>query len=298
MLPKVFAIYHRSTETFQVLQTELDADGSIARLKNWSRPSLRDWSSTPVEKRDELVKWSKGHEWFRDGAFFGVLRAEGEGGSDGEVAAALGYPPAEAGEWYVCKTNKALSDSDPPIYKDRIHGKNYHFWFLNHMLVWSNYKVYRSRRDASKEAWMKSPMIPVLEFATKQLYPRTNTGFYTYWSETTKDEVETVSEAGRDRFAASGQMDDSMMEHIDPRYLRIRTPSPREEDMEEGEVCCESKARQRGRSRGFSDMADSVDEHIEGLCGSKTFTQQASIVVLLMFIGLWSGSVLISSLSH
>jgi hypothetical protein len=38
-------------------------------------------------------------------------------------------------------------------------------------------------------------------------------------------------------------------------------------------------------------MAESVDEQIEGLCGGNNFTQQASIVVLLLLFALWSGSV-------
>lgn len=254
MLPKVFAVYHPSMETFQILQTETLNDGSILRLKNWSRPSLRDWSTTPVDEKIELMRWNKGQEW------------------------------------YVCKTNKALSDSNPILYKDTIHGKSYHFWFLNHMLVWSNYAVYRERYHGDrKEEWMSSPMIPVLEFATKQVYPRTNTGFYTYWSDTSREAIEAVSEAGREVFRNSGQIDDSASEQIDPRYLRIKTPSPRDDDWESSEDCCESEARKRGR--GFSDMADSVDEKIEELCGGKTFTQHASIVILLVLFGLWSASV-------
>jgi hypothetical protein len=258
MLPKVFAIYHPSTETFQVLQTDTDELDCILRLKNWSRPSLQDWGTTPAEDKSELIRWSKGQEW------------------------------------YVCKTNKAMSDASPPIYKDTIHGKQYHFWFLNHMLVWSNYAVYRGRHAETKDEWMKSPMIPVLEFATKQVYPRTNTGFYTFWSETTKENVEEASEAGREQFRNSGQMEDH--HHVDPRYLRIRTPSPRDEDWESSEDCCDSEARKRGR--GFSNMADSVDEHVEGLCSRKTMTQQLSTVVLLLVVGLWSGSVLMTTLGR
>jgi hypothetical protein len=253
MLPKVFAVYHASTETFQVLQTETQEDGTIVRLKNWARPNLKDWATTPVEKRTDLLRWSKSQEW------------------------------------YVCKTHKSLSDTKPPIYKDVIHDKTYHFWFLNHMLVWSDYGVYRKRHEETKDEWMKSPMIPVLEFATKQMYPRTNTGFYTFWSETTKDDVESVSEAGREEFRNSGQMDDSTNEHIDPRYLRIRTPSPRDEDSMSSDDCCHSESKKRGR--GFSDMADSVDEQIEGHCGGQKFTQKVSIGTLLVFFSLWSVSV-------
>jgi hypothetical protein len=260
MLPNVFAVYHPSMETFHVLQTERLEDGTIVRLKNWSRPSLRDWASTSAENKSDLLRFSKGQEW------------------------------------YVCKSNRALSDTVPPIYKDTIHGKEYHFWFLNHMLVWSNYAMYRGRHGDSKDEWMKSPMIPVLEFYTKQVYPRTNTGFYTFWSETTKEEVEAASEAGRDQFRNSYQMEDSVVDHIDPRYLRIRTPSPRDEDWQSSEECCESEARKRGRY--FSDAAESIDEQLEGLVGGTTFTQQVSIVVLLLFVGLWSGSVLMTTVGR
>ena len=258
MLPNVFAVYHPSTETFQVLQTETLEDGTIVRLKNWARPSLRDWATTPDEEKTELMKWSKGQEW------------------------------------YVCKTNKALTDSTPPIYKDTIHDKSYHFWFLNHMLVWSSYELYRSRHGESKGEWMKSPMIPVLEFATKQIYPRTNTGFYTYWSETNREAVEAVSEAGREQFRASGQMEEQ--DHIDPRYLRIRTPSPRDEDWESSEDCCDSETKKRGR--GFSTAADDIDKQLEGVCGGKNFTQRVSLGVLMCLFCLWSGSVLMTTVGH
>lgn len=247
MLPKVFAIYHPSTETFQVLQTDVEENGSIARLKNWSRPSLRDWSLTATSEKADLMRWGRGVEW------------------------------------YVCKTNKALSDADPPIYKQTIHDKTYHFWFLNHMLVWSDHATYRSRHGETKEAWMKSPMIPVLEFATKQIYPRTNTGFYTYWSETNSEAIEAASEVGREAFQNSGQMEEH--DHVDPRYLRIRTPSPRDDDWDSSEDCCHSEARKRGR--GFSDATDSIDDQINALCSSQRF---ATMILGGLFC-LWFGSV-------
>lgn len=260
MLPKVFAIYHPSTETFQVLQTETLENGSILRLKNWARPSLRDWGTTPAEDKVELMRWSNGQEW------------------------------------YVCKTNKALADLEPQLYSDTIHGKKYHFWFLNHMLIWSNYAVYRERHSLGKDQWMKSPMIPVLEFATKQIYPRTNTGFYTFWSETTKEDVEAASITGRETFLTSGQMEDIANTHVDPRYLRIKTPSPREEeeDWESSENCCHSEAKKRGR--GFSDAADSIDEEIDTYCGGKNFTQRVSLAVLVSLLSLWSLSVAVSTM--
>ena len=254
MLPKVFAVYHPSTETFQILQTETLEDGSIVRLKNWSRPSRGNYDTTA----DELLRFSKGNEWC------------------------------------VCKTNKDLSESELPIYKETLHGKDYNFWFLNHMLVWTNYNIYVDRHGRTKEDWMKSPMIPVVEFYTKQVYPRTNTGFYVHWSETTKDAIEAISAAGRQKCIEHGLTE--AYDHIDPRYLRIRTPSPRDEDLMSSDDCCESDAGKRGR--GFSDMADSVDEHIEGLCAGKTFTQQFSMCILLLFVGLWVGSVATTTLHH
>ena len=257
MLPKVFAIYHSSTETFQVLQTETLEDGSIARLKNWARPSLRDWSTTAAEDKAELMRWSKGQEW------------------------------------YVCKTNRALAEVEPQIYTETIHGKQYRFWFLNHMLVWSNHLVYRGRHGETKSEWMKSPMIPVVEFATKQIYPRTNTSFYTFWSETTKEDVEEASIAvwGHESFRELGVVEH---DHIDPRYLRIKTPSPRDDDWMTSEDCCHSEAKKRGR--GFSDAAEEIEEEVVNYCGGKNFTQRASIAVLITLLGLWSASVAVSVL--
>jgi hypothetical protein len=57
MLPKVFAIYRREEETFQLIQTEMNAAGEIQRLKGW-RP--------PLEEKDVSADsfWDLGSEWY------------------------------------------------------------------------------------------------------------------------------------------------------------------------------------------------------------------------------------------
>ncbi len=257
MLPKIFAVYHPSTETFQILQTEILEDGTVSRLKCWARPSLRDWSTTSDEEKIDLLKWGNGQEW------------------------------------YVCKTNRALSDTHPTIYQTQIHGKSYSFWFLNHMLIWSNYAVYRERHGAGRESWMNSPMIPVVEFQTKQLYPRTQTGMYTYWSETSKEDLEVVSVAARAQIRDSGQMEESIHEHVDPRYLRIRTPSPREEDWQTPSECCKSNSKHRGR--GFSDTTEQVYENLGSSHRGASCTETASLVLLLGLVCMWGTTLVLLS---
>jgi hypothetical protein len=57
MLPKVFAIYRQETETFQYIQTELDDDGNIRRLKGWRPPTQEDDAGNDSY-------WSLGQEWY------------------------------------------------------------------------------------------------------------------------------------------------------------------------------------------------------------------------------------------
>jgi hypothetical protein len=63
MLPKIFAIYRQETETFQLMQAELDEEGEIHRLKGW-RP--------PMEETDtgNDSTWSLGQEWYVDSTVY------------------------------------------------------------------------------------------------------------------------------------------------------------------------------------------------------------------------------------
>lgn len=57
MLPKVFAIYRREEETFQLIQTETNEEGEIQRLKGW-RPPIEN------EDADTNPSWDLGTEWY------------------------------------------------------------------------------------------------------------------------------------------------------------------------------------------------------------------------------------------
>jgi hypothetical protein len=61
MLPKVFAIYRRDEETFQLIQTERNEAGEIQRLKGWARPEADSWNGISEREKD---LWFMGAEWY------------------------------------------------------------------------------------------------------------------------------------------------------------------------------------------------------------------------------------------
>lgn len=186
--------------------------------------------------------------------------------------------------WCATKTNKALSDVEPKLYKEIIHKQEYTFWFLNHMLLWTTYDIYADRYGKTLSAWMECPMVPVLEFGTKQIYPRTECNVMSLWAETSPDEVEEMSDRGRTAYRTSlAESVATWDDHVDPRFLRIRTPTPRAEEFE--------LTPKPYRRRGFSEMSESLDSQIEALCAPKGLPQTLAIASVAFLFGLWSFSV-------
>lgn len=195
-LPKVFAIYRAETETFQILQPDVASDGSILRLKNWARPDIRTYTHASPAERDELTKWFRGQEW------------------------------------YVVP-----SSADPKpviIHKVMIHDQAYAWWFCRHMLVWSDYQTHGGRRGPTANEWKQSPSIPIIQFNTKLIYPRTNLAMYPRWTDTTPEELKTMTQKGQTEFQVVGM--NLADEWFDPSTLRIRTPPPQEDEASASET--------------------------------------------------------------
>lgn len=195
-LPKVFAIYRAETETLQILQPDIGSDGSILRLKNWARPDIRTYTHASPLERDDLSKWFRGQEW------------------------------------YVVP-----SSSDPKpimIHKAIIHEQAYAWWFCRHMLVWSDYQTYGGRRGPTSNEWKQSPSIPIIQFNTKLIYPRTNLAMYPRWTDTTPEALKVMTQKGQTEFQVVGM--NLADEWFDPSALRIRTPPPQDDETSASET--------------------------------------------------------------
>ena len=189
-LPNVFAIYRAETETFQILQPDVASDGSILRLKNWARPDICDYNRASLLERGELTKWFRGQEWY-------VVPSSSEG--------------------------KSMS-----IHKTLIHEQTYAWWFCRHMLVWSDYAIHGGRRGPTATEWKQSPSIPIIQFNTKLIYPRTNLAMYPRWTDASPDSLKEMTQKGHTEFQVIGMnLADTS---FDPRTLRIRTPTPYDDE--------------------------------------------------------------------
>ncbi len=194
--PKVFAIYRAETETFQILQPDIGSDGTILRLKNWARPDIRDYNHAAPGEREELTKWFRGQEW------------------------------------YVVP-----SSTDPKpivIHKVMIHDQVYAWWFCRHMLIWSDYMTHATRRGPSANEWKQSPSIPIIQFNTKLIYPRTILAMYPRWTDTKPEALVEMTRRGQTEFQEVGM--NLADEFFDTSALRIRTPPPLEDDTSASET--------------------------------------------------------------
>ena len=63
MLPPVFAVYNKSSESFSLLQI-VEEDGKIKRLKQWSRPDYAVWKAADDDEKIRLMPWMTGQEWY------------------------------------------------------------------------------------------------------------------------------------------------------------------------------------------------------------------------------------------
>ena len=198
-LPAVFAIYRAETETFQLLQPEVNSENTeIRRLKNWARPDGASWREASEEDRETMLPWFHGQEW------------------------------------YVVPTPKAGTQEPTRFYRVTIHNKEYTWWFMNYKLVWSNSITYHHRHNEGRNAWFHSPRVYVVEFNTKLIYPRTNVSFYPRWSNTTVKMLHDERSKTWYEYNEYGALKPLTMDNIKPisswQPLRIRTPTPTEDN--------------------------------------------------------------------
>lgn len=194
-LPPIFAIFRPEQETFQLLQPELDEKGNCLRLKNWARPDIKGWRESSEDEQDDMIPWFRGQEW------------------------------------YVIPVEPSNKLHPIHVYTTQIHGKDYMWWSLRHKLVWSNFMTHHHRRTLLTEEWLKSPIVPILEFQTRQIYPRTNVSFYPRWCDCVPIELGIVSKQGWSKF----QRLSKHHEIDDVSQLRIKTPPAKDEDTSDEE---------------------------------------------------------------
>jgi hypothetical protein len=239
VVPKVFAIYKPKDEKFQLLQTVLDEEGTILKLKPWAPPDLVGWNVWTEERKAARDRWIVGTDW------------------------------------YVEPLSKNPDIDTLCVYKTRVNGKHQYWWPLPYGLVWSNHGVYRTRDGMGKNSWDDCPCIPVLEFSSKQLYPRADTGFYTCWGSVQEDTFKKIAQAVRDNYLEYKDMMESSHAHVDPKELRITTPKAAYDDDDHTSDHEPSHGRVRGYSKGYvdemEDVAAPVCSHV-ALTAVLTFT--------------------------
>lgn len=204
-LPSVFAIYRPETETFQLLQPDINLNGSVIGLKNWALPDTAEWKKASVTEQKQMLPWFRGQEWY-------ALPIQGAG-----------------------------SQEPIPIYTSTIHSQPYQWWSLRHKLVWSNYLTFGKRNGILAHEWNVAPSVMLIDFHTKLIYPRATIGFYPRWTDTTlqilMDEVQNGwSSAYAQTQTQSQTQTQANMKYLNERVnvsmLRIKTPPARDSDDE------------------------------------------------------------------
>ncbi len=253
VVPKVFAIYKPKDEKFQLLQTVLNKDGSLLKLKPWAPPDLFGWNVWTEERKAAMDRWIVGTEW------------------------------------YVEPLTNTPDMNKTCVYKTRVNEKYHYWWRLPYRLVWSNHVVYRTRDGVGKNSWDDCPSIPVLEFSSKQLYPRADTGFYTCWASVKEDTFKKIAQVVRENYLEYKDMMEISHEHVDPKDLRIATPKANYEDDEHTSDHEPSHGRARVYSKGY---VDEMDELAAPVCSHFALT-----AVLTFTLGLY-GFLLAHSLGY
>jgi hypothetical protein len=232
--PRVFAVYRPATETFLLLQPELDEKGAITRLKQWAPPNIKDIPAMPEDVRDQFASWLNGNEWYV--------------------------------ESFENETEKLkFHDVD-------IHDQIYKWCHTGYKLVWSNYHVHSRRNSLGSQVWNSSPSVPILDFSSRHIYPRTYSIFYPRWVSVKTSELNETLQRSRD-------IVHRMEEEIDYKNLRIRTPKPDSED--------EYSSDDSSRLRGMSDLEDEIRKSAGNKCLALILvtTLLGSLVGMYGFIG-------------
>lgn len=161
-LPKVFAIYRRESETFQLLTYDSDENGNILRLKNWSRPH-NPHGIRVGEEDSEATRWYIGTEWYVEPT------------SDNDETLHPIQMHDKEYQWWSLQHKLVWSS----------------------YMVYHN----RHDMEHAQDAWANAPQIPVLEFSSRHIYPRMDVlGFYPRWASANPQDIELESDRGRARY--------------------------------------------------------------------------------------------------
>jgi hypothetical protein len=253
----VFAAYFRETDQFQLFQLDKDEFGKYARIKNYAQPDLSKWNMMKASDKKRLEPWKAGQEW------------------------------------YLVPNETTMSNkSDLKVNQITIHNQTYYWWQLNCNLVWSNYQMFTRRSSSSSNSWTTCPLVPVLEFNSKLIYPRTEARFYARCPILSTNELFKESERGRSKVQEmmgllAGSPKEKEQETIPERpVLSIRTPRVEEEHLL-SDTDAENEGRAHGRIRLDSNgyIIDQFDDNY------MIFSRCLVIFMILMAIGVYGFSI-------
>jgi hypothetical protein len=153
-------------------------------------------------------------------------------------------------EWYV-EPNE-FGEEKLQIQNVEIHEQLYNWCNTGYRLVWSNYAVHSRRNTLGAQVWNSSPTIPVLEFSSRQIFPRMYSPFYPRWVSVKPTELAETCNKARELFAKN---EDSLVY----KNLRIRTPKPEDDDTDDEDY---DGRRLRGRASSIhDDLSESAGAH-------------------------------------
>jgi hypothetical protein len=250
----VFAAYFKESDQFQLFQLDKDEFGKYSRIKNYAKPDVSKWNTMKSSEKKLLEHWKAGQEWY-------VVPNEKPGTKE-------------------IKVNQIT-----------IHNQTYTWWSLNYTLVWSNYQIY-SNRNRNTTAWQLCPTIPILEFNSKLIYPRTDAKFYANCPAILMSELFKESELGRKKAQElmgllAGSPKEKEQEPIPEKpVLSIRTPRV-EEDHLLSDTDAENEGRAHGRIRLDSNgyIIDQFDDNY------MMFSKCLVIFMILMAFGVYGYSI-------
>jgi hypothetical protein len=245
-LPSVFAIYRPETETFQLLQPDIDLTGSVIGLKNWALPGTVEWKKASLAEQKQMLPWFRGQEW------------------------------------YALPTLGAGSDEPIQIYTSTIHSQPYQWWSLRHKLVWSNYLTFGKRNGILAHEWNVAPSVILIDFHTKLIYPRAMIGFYPRWTDTTPQILMNEVRHGLSAVAPTQATTEAVNERANISMLRIKTPPARDSD-DEFETNTEERI-QRAPRHGIMQQYDEL--RIVNAIQKEGMIHKYLSVSIIIFMGL------------
>lgn len=203
MLPDLFAIYQRNSKSFHLIQLVKDKRGAIQRMNSCILPDFTKWNEFSDELKSTLFNeaWCEGDEWFVE-------------------------PTMKVGETST-------------IHTVNIDDKDYQWWSLHHSLVWSNQEIYNLRDEDLCDKWNTCPAIHVIEFSPAAYSDHINhlldITIYPNWALSTPKDIE--DEMGKAAIHYNNIVyDEIIKDHVDPRYLKIKTPKLKRRDVPDYET--------------------------------------------------------------